>query len=658
MKCLENGSHNEYPKSDLILHQIMSKTLLILATTTATTTLEEDIKNEHTSRFLRYRGVPKCLLPISGRPALSWWYDAAQTIYDHIYIVATAHSYKHFERWASGHSFPKENILNTGQGAISDISFAHRVKDISEDLCIVPADLLFDNSRGLRLLETLKQVKGNQIIYHIPEHGDDPRIQRIAVEHGSDLLTKEDSENVKKLLICPLAYNVGSISLKQLDSYLRLPTHQASKVPISGSITIPSLQDDMLAFYETQEHVQTTEQDFIRTYGYLDPRVTLSDYLKTWEKLLDSNIPPRCPETFPNHQSQPIITRSNARVGLMGNPSDGFYGKTMSLLISNFWAEVTLIPNPLSQVEYGSISILPNPVADPHLFSSIESMAVISQTDGYDNGDRLLQACCKVFFTHCQRNNIEIDVKQGFSVLFETNIPRQVGLAGSSAIITAFWKTLLKFYGVTDKDIPLPLQASLVLSAEQDELGISAGLQDRVIQAYGGLVYMDFGKQHVEQYGYGQYEELNMHNLPPLWLAYVADPKDSGKMHNSVRQRFANGEPAVVDAMRQFAQLTTDARDALEKKDHKKFARLMSQNFNIRRAVYGDAALDTANLRMIKLATEHNCVAKFPGSGGAVVGMWNGDDETHRNKDLQELRWALEKEGFVFVEIEPKANDV
>ena len=30
------------------------------------------------------------------------------------------------------------------------------------------------------------------------------------------------------------------------------------------------------------------------------------------------------------------------RVGLMGNPSDGFYGKTISLSIENFWAEVTI----------------------------------------------------------------------------------------------------------------------------------------------------------------------------------------------------------------------------------------------------------------------------------------------------------------------------
>ncbi|KAG2188493.1 hypothetical protein INT44_001247 [Umbelopsis vinacea] len=635
----------------------MAGTLVILATAYASTTLENDIKN--TDRFLRYRGVPKCLLPISGRPALSWWYDEARAIYSNVYIVATAHSYKHFERWASGHSFPKENILNSGfsEGAISDISFVHRVKDINDDLSIVPADLLFDNSRGHRLLETLKANGESKVIYHIPEHGDDPRIHRIAVAANSEILTKEDTADAKKLLICPVAFVIRHDRLTQLEPYLR-KVHQEVKQVNSGENTVVSLEQDIFRFYEQEEGVKAIEVDYVTSYGYLNPRVTLKEYLEKWEKLLDSNIPPRSPENYPHHKQDPIVTRSFARVGLMGNPSDGFYGKTMSLLISNFWAEVTLIPNPLSQVEYTTISILPNPVADPHLFSSIESMAVISETDGYDNGDRLLQACCKVFFTHCKKNDIAINTKQGFSVLFETNIPRQVGLAGSSAIISAFWKTLLKFYGVTDKQIPLPLQASLVLSAEQDELGISAGLQDRVIQAYGGLVFMDFGKQQVDQYGYGKYERLNMDNLPPLWLAYVADPKDSGKVHSSVRQRFANGEPAVVDAMRQFAQFTTDAKDALEQREHKRFAELMSSNFNLRRAVYGDAALGNANLRMIDLAKQYNCVAKFPGSGGAIVGMWNGSDTSSRSEDLRDLRWALEKEGFVYVEIVPNAGEM
>ena len=33
------------------------------------------------------------------------------------------------------------------------------------------------------------------------------------------------------------------------------------------------------------------------------------------------------------------------RVGLMGNPSDQFNGKSMALSIKNFWAEVTITPS-------------------------------------------------------------------------------------------------------------------------------------------------------------------------------------------------------------------------------------------------------------------------------------------------------------------------
>jgi glucuronokinase len=156
----------------------------------------------------------------------------------------------------------------------------------------------------------------------------------------------------------------------------------------------------------------------------------------------------------------------------------------MSLLISNFWAEVTLIPNSITDKPFESITILPNPLSDPHRFDSIACLVGVSEIDGYETGDRLLQACCKVFYSYCRKQNIVINTIQGFRIMFETNIPRQVGLAGSSAIITALWKTLMLFNGVTNDQISLEVQASLILQVEQDELGMAAGLQDRVIQVY------------------------------------------------------------------------------------------------------------------------------------------------------------------------------
>ena len=51
---------------------------------------------------------------------------------------------------------------------------------------------------------------------------------------------------------------------------------------------------------------------------------------------------------------------------------------------------------------------------------------------------------------------------------------------------------LFDFDSLADSDIPLAQQPSFVLSVETDELSINAGLQDRVVQCYEGLVAMDF----------------------------------------------------------------------------------------------------------------------------------------------------------------------
>ena len=39
-----------------------------------------------------------------------------------------------------------------------------------------------------------------------------------------------------------------------------------------------------------------------------------------------------------------ITHRAYARVGLLGNPSDGYFGKCISVSVQNFFAEVTLTP--------------------------------------------------------------------------------------------------------------------------------------------------------------------------------------------------------------------------------------------------------------------------------------------------------------------------
>ena len=52
-----------------------------------------------------------------------------------------------------------------------------------------------------------------------------------------------------------------------------------------------------------------------------------------------------------------------------------------------------------------------------------------------------------------------------------------------------------------------------------------------------------------------------------------------------------------------------------------RLASVMNENFDTRRDIYGDAALGEANLQMINIARKHGSAVKFPGSGGAVIGL-------------------------------------
>lgn len=334
-----------------------------------------------------------------------------------------------------------------------------------------------------------------------------------------------------------------------------------------------------------------------------------------------------------------IVCRSYARVGLMGNPSDGFHGKTIAMTISNFWAEVTLM-------ESQTLVLVPHPLNDPTEFGSLQDLFCISRKEGYLGGLRLLQATCKKFYQFCSKQGIALS-KQNFTLKYDTNIPRQVGLAGSSAIVSATLKCLMSFYNVTGRDLPRPVRANFILNVETEELFITAGLQDRVVQVYEGLVYMDFNKQLMDEQGYGDYVSMDMSNLPPFWLAYLSDPSDSGRIHSNVRQRWLGGEPQVVEAMKSFAELTDQARLALQGRDWSRLAQLMDQNFELRRSVYSEECLGPGNLKMVHLARQFGSAVKLPGSGGAVVGLCPDQDR------LVEMRKAFQEAGCVFCVIVP-----
>jgi len=363
-----------------------------------------------------------------------------------------------------------------------------------------------------------------------------------------------------------------------------------------------------------------------------------------------------------------VVATSYARIGLMGNPSDGFGGKTVSLLIQNFKATVTLVP-----VAFGEpLSVVAHPVHDQWEFESLLAASGQASLHGYYGGVRLIRASLKKFTDLCLAAEVDPSrLARNFRISYDTDIPRMVGLSGSSAIVAACLQGLLTFYGIHplgDLKVEKQEWPQVLLDVEMKELGITAGLQDRVIQTYGGLVHMDFssplpppsssssstnsttgttgsgtegrGSSNGSIGSSSRYTPLDPALLPPLYLAWdVRSAGDSGAVHSDAKQRWLQGDPVLVRGMASVADLADRLRDEClghlslpssgnlcegqegpeEGRRLGEVAGLMRLNSEWRLEMYGAAVVGERNLRMLGLAESLGFGAKFTGSGGAAV---------------------------------------
>lgn len=325
-----------------------------------------------------------------------------------------------------------------------------------------------------------------------------------------------------------------------------------------------------------------------------------------------------------------IETYSYPRAALIGNPSDGYFGKTIAFVFSNYCAKVQLYHTP-------DLEIIPEKM-DVDKFANIDELAARVDFNGYYGGMRLIKAAIKVFYHHCKSNFIQID-QRNFTIRYCSNIPLRLGLAGSSAIITACFKAMMEFYGV---EIQKPILANLVLSVENKELGIAAGLQDRVAQAYETPVYMNFAREIMERQGYGEYEPLSGASLSNIYIAFRRNLSEGTEvLHNSLRARYNIGEKAVLDAMEEWSQLTLCFREALAKQDQPAMAQLINRNFDLRRSL---VPIDPGNIEMVELARSTGASSKFTGSGGAIIGTYTNESmfqslvKTLGQKDIEVIK--------------------
>jgi glucuronokinase len=299
--------------------------------------------------------------------------------------------------------------------------------------------------------------------------------------------------------------------------------------------------------------------------------------------------------------------RAYARAALAGNPSDGYGGAVLAVTLRDFAADVELAPSDEARVEPPDASDLMG--AALARFERLRSAAV----DAADRGS----ASVSEYRARCR-----------------TTIPRQVGLAGSSAIVIATLRAVCKLHGLELEPGEL---AELAWRAETEELGHPAGPQDRYAQAHEGLVLMDFA-------GDVRVERLDPQTLPSLFLAFRADaPEPSPEVHAELRHRAERDSVTVNAAMAELAGLAREAGRRLREGEDAAIGPHMTRSFELRQEL---VPLDPRHERMVEIARSHGADANYAGSGGAIVGT------TPARDTWRALRAALEAEGCTVIQPE------
>lgn len=265
---------------------------------------------------------------------------------------------------------------------------------------------------------------------------------------------------------------------------------------------------------------------------------------------------------------------SHARVGLLGNPSDLYGGKGLGFAVAELTATVTLTD--------AATTTLPNEL----LRAGWQLMQAELTAQGLDPTSR------------------------PFALTLTSDIPFQAGLSGSSALLIAALRAWSRWFGLPRTPSRI---AELAWRAENEVLGIRAGPLDRLVQAHGGLLAMDF----VQPFRDSAVVRIDPALLPPLLLCWHGVPSaSSGDVHAPIWARFQAGDASVCEVMNRLAANAEAGHAALLAGDHTAFAACIDHNFELRARVFPIAPADRA---LIELGRSLGAASKFPGSGGAVL---------------------------------------
>lgn len=319
-----------------------------------------------------------------------------------------------------------------------------------------------------------------------------------------------------------------------------------------------------------------------------------------------------------------LVCSAPGRAGIIGNPTDMYGGAVLSCSVA-MRARVTVRGQ-------SSRSSSPAAACDLVLEGAGERCHIADQDDLRPRGDRFDLARAILDYLHLPPLQCRVS--------FESDIPMRSGLAGSTALLVAMLESFLAWQGMAASRNLYEL-AERARYVELNYLKVVCGYQDACMATFGGLNYMDFrGKQfyrRAEAELYATIEPLAAY-VPelPLVLGYTGVAHASGAVHEPLRERWLEGEPAVVDGYNRITELARMGKKALVLADWQTLGRLMNENHAIQRALGGSGE---SNETLIAAALDAGALgAKLAGAGdgGTIIALWPWRDSSPLEEALRQ----------------------
>ena len=175
--------------------------------------------------------------------------------------------------------------------------------------------------------------------------------------------------------------------------------------------------------------------------------------------------------------------------------------------------------------------------------------------------------------------------------------------------------------------------AALAHRVETEKLGRQSGIQDQICAARGGISFI-----RVTAYPEAEVESLSLE--PRLWeelnrrlcLVYLGRPHNSTAIHERVIAELENGGPPLA-RLKEMCRLAEEARDHLLRGDLESYGRVMAENNECQRGLYGELISPEADL-VIETARRYGAsgwkVNGAGGHGGSLTILAGQDDGLRR----------------------------